>query len=64
MWAKGNSFQSATAPSLLGPYTNVGNYRPDASCTAGDSASFLDPVSGKAYMYTASTRAGARTLGR
>jgi hypothetical protein len=50
MWAKGNSFQSATAPSLLGPYTNAGNYRPDASCTAGDSASFLDPVSGKAYM--------------
>jgi hypothetical protein len=50
LWAKGNSFQVATAPSLLGPYTNVGNFRPDESCTAGDSASFLDPVSGQAFV--------------
>ena len=50
LWAKGNSFQVATAPSLRGPYTTVGNFRPSESCTAGDSASFLDPVSGKAYM--------------
>ena len=50
LWAKGNSFQVATAPSLRGPYTTVGNFRPSESCTAGDSASFLDPVSNKAYM--------------
>jgi hypothetical protein len=50
LWAKGNSFQVATAPSLRGPYTTVGNFRPSESCIAGDSASFLDPVSGKAYM--------------
>lgn len=50
MWAKGNSFQVATASSVQGPYTNVGNYKPDEACSAGDSASFLDPVSGKAYI--------------
>jgi len=50
LWAKGGSFQSATAPTLRGPYTNVGRYKPEPGCTAGDSSSFLDPVGGKAYM--------------
>ena len=50
LWAKGNSFQVATASSLLGPYTTVGNFKPSKTCSAGDSASFLDPVSGKAYV--------------
>eukprot|EP01048_Picozoa_sp_COSAG05_P008710 COSAG05_NODE_678_length_7984_cov_3.957134_3_plen_811_part_00 len=50
LWAKGNSFQVATASSLQGPYSTVGNFRPSESCSAGDSASFLDPVSGKAYV--------------
>ena len=50
MWAKGGSFQSATSPSLGGPYVNVGNFAPQPSCTAGDSASFLDPATGNAYI--------------
>ena len=29
LWAKGDSFQSATSASLLGPYVNVGNYKPE-----------------------------------
>ena len=29
LWAKGGSFQSATAPTLRGPYTNVGRYKPE-----------------------------------
>ena len=50
-WAKGGrSFQSATSTSLTGPYLFNGSYVPEPSCTAGDSAAFLDPVSGNAYM--------------
>ena len=51
LWAKGGrSFQSATSTSLTGPYLFNGSYVPEPSCTAGDSAAFLDPVSGNAYM--------------
>jgi hypothetical protein len=61
MWFKGcgssgnsstrrGSFQSATAPTLLGPFEQVGCYFPEPSCTSGDSAAFLDPVTGGAFM--------------
>jgi len=50
LWAKGGSFQSATAPALEGPYTYQATFKPSVSCSAGDSAAFLDPVSGKAYV--------------
>ena len=62
LWAKGGgrSFQSATSKSLNLPFTFNGSYVPESSCTAGDSAAFLDPVSGNAYMvYSQHTCNGA-----
>lgn len=50
LWAKGGSFQVATAQTIRGPYIYVGEYRPDLNCVAGDSSSFLDPTSGDAYI--------------
>ena len=41
LWAKGSSFQSATARTLGGPYSFVGTYKPEPNCSAGDSAAFL-----------------------
>jgi hypothetical protein len=61
LWAKGDSFQCATATTLRGPYTNVGVYRPDKSCKAGDSASFLDPASGRAYMVYSQKKCAGKT---
>lgn len=50
LWAKGGkSFQSAVADSALGPFHQVGTYAPTEDSQAGDSASYLDPVTGKAY---------------
>ena len=64
LWAKGGKgFQVATASSQHGPYTNIGSFAPPSgnlSCTSGDSASFLDPVSGHAYVvYSQHTCNGA-----
>lgn len=51
LWAKGGqSFQSAVADSPLGPFHQVGTARPSPETKAGDSASFRDPLSDKAYM--------------
>jgi hypothetical protein len=51
LWSKGGkSFQSATSDSLLGPFVQAGSYVPEPNCNAGDSASFLDPSTGEAYM--------------
>lgn len=51
MWAKGGkSFQSAVADSPLGPFHQAGSARPSNNTSAGDSASFKDPLSNKAYI--------------
>lgn len=50
LWAKGGkSFQSAEADSPLGPFHQVGSFSPTSDSKAGDSASYLDPVTGEAY---------------
>lgn len=51
LWAKGGeSFQSATSDSLTGPFVQAGSHVPEPNCKAGDSASFLDPSTGDAYI--------------
>ena len=60
LWAKGGkSFQSAVAPSPLGPFRLAGTYSPTASTKAGDSAAFLDPVSGTQAYYAYSQKPDA-----
>ena len=51
MWAKGGkSFQSATSDSPIGPFEFSGTWAPTSNSSAGDSASFRDPLSDDAFM--------------
>ena len=58
LWAKGNSFQVATAPTLRGPYTTVGNFRPSESCNAVQSESEVKYREGEMDTGTARGRTG------
>jgi len=62
LWAKGGrSFQAAISPTQSGPYTYFNSYTPEPSCTAGDSAAFLDPISGNAYIVYSQHTCGGNT---
>lgn len=63
LWAKGGgkSFQSAVASSPLGPFQFVSTFFPTNGSVAGDSQSFFDPSSGKAY-YVYSQHKPKRTI--
>eukprot|EP00936_MAST-01D_sp_MAST-1D-sp1_P001425 g1425.t1 len=64
LWAKGGgkSFQAATSFSPLGPFRRVGSYDPAPNTTAGDSAAFLDPVSGTQAFYVYSQHIPTRAM--